>query len=70
MRLFRSGEHVAAVHREPGAVFPVAQLWRLAVAWYGDRLSPDWRPRTVRENQRVLDDVGLTGPFWQLQDRR
>ena len=66
MRLFRSEEHVRAVHPSAGAVFPVEQLWRLARAWYGDRLSPAWRPRTVQENQRILTAVGLTGSFWQL----
>jgi hypothetical protein len=66
MRLFRSEEHVAAVHPVPGAVFPAEQLWRLARAWYGDRLDPGWRPRTAAESQRVLEEVGLTGPFWRL----
>ena len=41
-------------------------LLRLAREWYGDRLNPEWRPRAVEDSQRILDDVGLTGPFWQL----
>lgn len=45
---------------------PVQQVWRLARLWYGDRLEPDWRPRTGAESQAILDRVALTGPFWQL----
>jgi hypothetical protein len=34
------------LHDEPGVVFPATQQWRLAEAWYGDRLDPAWTPRT------------------------
>ena len=66
MRLFRSEEHVRRAYDEPGFVFPTAQLWRLAEAWYRDRLDPDWTPRTRDEHQAVLASVGLTGGFWRL----
>ncbi len=70
MMLFRSEEAVhswcSAQGREPGAIVPLAQLAALAAAWYGDRLDPDWRPRSPAASQAVLDEAGLTGPFWQL----
>lgn len=70
MSLFRSEEHVdrwlAKTRRNKGAVVPLAQVWRLARAWYSDPRKPDWRPRTRDENQAVLASVGLTDPFWQL----
>ena len=70
MRLFRSEEEVhawcAARGRAPGAILTLGQLQRLAGAWYGDRLSPHWRPRTPAESQAVLDAAGLTGDFWAL----
>ena len=49
MNLFRSEEHVARwlAGREPGATISVATLADLAVAWWHDRLSPDWRPHTA-----------------------
>jgi hypothetical protein len=62
MRLFRSEEEVPP----GGATVPIRRLERLARAWYGDRLDPDWRPRSVAESQAVLEDAGLTGPFWRL----
>ena len=62
MRLFRSEEEIDG----PGEVVPAAQLGRLAKRWYGDRLDPDWRPRTLEGSQRILDEVGLTGEFWRL----
>ena len=49
-----------------GAAFPLETAWRLADAWYRDRLSPDWRRRMPEEAQTVLDDLGLTGEFWKL----
>ena len=67
MRLFRSEEHVRRSYGdELGAVFPADRLWRLARAWYGDRLEPSWEPRSRAEHQAILDDVGLTGEFWRL----
>jgi len=45
----------------------MATLWRLAQRWYEGRLAPDWRPRTLDESQRILDEVGLTGTFWSLR---
>ena len=63
MRLFRSEEEIP----EPrGGVVPVPQLRALAHDWYGDRLDPDWKPRTVEQSQAILDRHGLTGPFWRL----
>jgi hypothetical protein len=66
MRLFRSGEHVARAYPVPGAVFPLEQLWRLAQAWYGDRLRADWVPASRARAQDMLTVVGLTGEFWAL----
>jgi hypothetical protein len=68
MNLFRSEEHLArwAAGRQGGATIPVAKLSELANAWWDDRLAPDWRPHTRAENQRILADLGLTGPFWRL----
>jgi hypothetical protein len=62
MRLFRSEEEISG----DGEVVPVEQLQRLAERWYGDRLDPDWRPRTREQSQAILDEVGLTGDFWRL----
>jgi hypothetical protein len=70
MRLFRSEEDIEAwcarEGRERGAVVPVRQLQALARRWYGDRLDPDWRPRDLAASQRILEETGLTGPFWAL----
>jgi hypothetical protein len=41
-------------------------LHKLAVPWYGDRLDPDWEPHTRAHNQALLEECGLTGPFWAL----
>ena len=70
MNLFRSEEHttrwLTANGYEAGATMPLRQLGELAVAWWGDRLDPDWRPHTREQNQAILEAVGLTGRFWRL----
>jgi hypothetical protein len=49
-----------------GAVLSIRQLWGLARAWYGDRLSKQWRRKTPEEAQEIFEELGLTGPFWKL----
>ena len=61
MRLLRSGSEVTE-----GALVGLPTLRRLARRWYGDRLDPDWRPRTREQSQAILEEVGLTGEFWRL----
>ena len=61
MRLVRSDETV----RE-GELVALEVLDELARRWYGERLSPDWRPRSREESQAILSSVGLTGEFWRL----
>jgi hypothetical protein len=70
MLLFRSEEEIddwcerTGIAR--GGVVPVRRLEELASRWYGDRLDPDWRPRTVPASQAILTEVGLVGEFWRL----
>ncbi|MDX6534526.1 MAG: hypothetical protein QOF68_2270 [Gaiellales bacterium] len=70
MLLFRSEEDVVewcqAHGRVPGAIMPLGSLQRLARSWYGDRLDPNWQPRSRAESQALLDAAGLSGSFWQL----
>jgi hypothetical protein len=70
IRTFCSREHVSDwVERTasaPGETVPLEQLHRLALPWYGDRLDPDWQPQTQQQRQRLLEECGLSGPFWKL----
>jgi hypothetical protein len=68
MLVFRSEAHVDSwlAGRTAGATIPIAKLAQLAVAWWGDRVAPDWRPHTREQNQAILNDLGLTGSFWRL----
>ena len=70
MVFLRSEEHLerwlAANGWEPGASMPATTLNELARRWWWTRLEPDWRPRPVAESQAILDELGLTGPFWRL----
>lgn len=68
MNLFRSEEHVERWldGRRHGATLSVSKLCDLAHAWWGDRLSPTWRPHSREQNQSILEGLGLDGPFWEL----
>jgi hypothetical protein len=70
MMLFRAEEEAhswsLSAGRPDGRIVGLDQLARLARAWYGDRLDPEWRPRTTAESQEVLTAAGLVDPFWSL----
>ena len=70
MVFLRSEEHLVcwlgANGWEPGASMSAPTLNELARRWWWTRLEPDWRPRSPEESQAILDELGLTGPFWQL----
>jgi hypothetical protein len=71
MLAFRSEEHVDRWRElqclAKGAVFTPEQMWRLAHAWYANRLAPDWKRKTPDEIESLFDDIGLEGGFWRLQ---
>jgi hypothetical protein len=71
MLIFRSEAHVERWREfrqlPPGGAMSVQQCWQLAQAWYGDKLSPDWRRKTLDEAEVTLAAIGLTGPFWNLR---
>jgi hypothetical protein len=71
MLLFRSEEHVDTWSRrkglERGGTLTPDQTWRLACAWFEDRMSPNWRRRSIEEAQTLFADLGLTGDFWRLK---
>jgi hypothetical protein len=52
-------------HAERGEVLSVGQVWRLSQPWYHNRLSPDYRGRTVAEVEAIFRQVGLHSPFWR-----
>jgi hypothetical protein len=58
---------VLQTYPEPGAVVSAETLWRLAVAWYGDRLQRAWEPHDAGAAQEILESVGLCGDFWKLR---
>jgi hypothetical protein len=68
--LFRDDDHVSrwcdGWRITRGAAIPLRQAWRLALAWYGDRMDPAWEPRSRDEANAILRGVGLTGSFWRL----
>ena len=70
MLLFRSEEHVERWCKQwklgPGGMLSLETGWKLADAWYRNRMASDWRRRTVQEAEALLKELGLTSPFWKL----
>jgi hypothetical protein len=46
------------------------QQWRLAVEWYGNRLTVESRRPGPDEMRRIFSEIGLTDPFWDPQSDR
>jgi len=70
MLLFRSEEGIdgwCAETGEPrGESLPLAQVWALAQAWYGDRIEPSFRGRTIEEASAIFVGVGLRSAWWHV----
>lgn len=71
MLLFRSEEHIERwrTFRElpAGGTMTPEQCWQLAHAWYADKLSPDWRRKSLEEVEALFAEIGLSGAFWRLR---
>jgi hypothetical protein len=69
MLLFRSEEIIddwCAATREPrGETLLLEQVWTLAQAWYGDRMDPGFRGRTIEQAVEIFSRVGLRSDFWK-----
>jgi hypothetical protein len=58
-------DHWCQANREPrGEIVSLSQVWRLAQAWYGDRMSPDFRGRSIESAHAIFRKVGLDSDFW------
>jgi hypothetical protein len=72
MLLFRSEQHIdrwcEQWKRPRGGTLTLTQWWKLAQLWYGDRLNPQWQPKTASEVESVFQNVGLVGEFWKLTE--
>jgi hypothetical protein len=71
MLFFRSEDvldewcRVQQLPRRPTATLP--QVWQLAVAWYGNRLTAQARRPDANEIRQIFERVGLTDRFWDPQ---
>jgi hypothetical protein len=48
-----------------GATLSMDRLWELSKRWYHNRLSIEYRGRSVEEVQEIFKSLDLTDPFWQ-----
>jgi Alkylmercury lyase len=71
MLFFRSEDMVNEWCRargiEPRPIVTMPQLWELAVAWYGNRLSAEARRPGPDEMRGIFAQIGLDDPFWDPQ---
>jgi len=68
MLFFRSedalDEWLTSRNARRGAVFSIPQLWQLSQRWYQNRMSADYRGRTMEQVQEIFKEAGLTSDFW------
>ena len=70
MIFFRSeeflNEWLVAQKSQRGAILSIPQLWELSQRWYEDRMSSEYRGRTIEQAQQIFKELGLTSEFWQM----
>lgn len=71
MLFFRSEDHARRWRERTGMaganVLTLDQAARLAQAWYGRKLAPDWRRHTVEEAEALFATLSLDREFWRLR---
>ena len=50
-----------------GEVLSVGTVWELSQLWYHNRLSPDYRGRSLAEVEAIFRQVPLQSPFWLVK---
>jgi len=69
MLLFRSEEEVdrwcASTGEPRGETLPLQQVWELSKLWYGNRMDPDFRGRSVEQVVDGFNQAGLASEFWR-----
>lgn len=48
---------------------PIQTCWELAQRWYAGRLDRDWQRPEQAEMQKLFNELGLEGTFWDLGSR-
>ncbi|MBM4422783.1 MAG: hypothetical protein FJ030_05255 [Chloroflexi bacterium] len=70
MRFFRSEEDLQQWQSErgkaEGETLRPEQVWELSRLWYHNRLSPDYRGRTVAQVEEIFHALNLTSKFWYM----
>jgi hypothetical protein len=67
---FRSEESLdkwlAERKTQRGVVLSIPHIWDLSQRWYRQRMSPEYRGRTMEQIQEIFKAAGLTSEFWQM----
>ncbi len=51
-----------------GEMLSVAQVWELSKRWYQNRLSLDYRGRSVAQVEEIFRSLHLTSEFWYVNE--
>lgn len=49
-----------------GELLPFEQVWELSKLWYQDRLSPEFKGRSIAEAHKIFEKLGLNTDFWRF----
>lgn len=50
-----------------GELLAFEKVWELSKLWYKDRLSPDFKGRSIEEAHEIFAKLGLNTNFWRFE---
>ena len=70
MLIFRDEDEITAWVNQTGELrgeyITLQKTWELSKLWYSNRMSPDYRGRTIEEAEAIFKQLGLTSAFWHF----
>lgn len=49
-----------------GELLTFERVWELSKRWYGDRLLPEFKGRSITEAHQIFEKLGLNTDFWRF----
>lgn len=70
MLLFRDEEEISHWVKQTGEArgeyVTLEKVWELSKLWYANRMSLDYRGRTLAEAEAIFRQIGLISNFWKF----
>jgi hypothetical protein len=71
MLLFRDEDEISHWAKQTGEArgeyLTLEKVWELSKLWYANRMSPDYRGRSVQDAEAIFGQLGLNADFWKFK---